>query len=93
MSYYGGWPKYVPVAVRRAKAEKEAKNRLIKGQKMNPVVTAGQKIANTFWGKSWCENLEAYSDYTNRLPRGRTYVRNGSAIDLQVTHGKVKALV
>jgi len=51
------------------------------------------KIAKTFWGKAWCEHLENYSDYASRLPRGRTYVRNGSVVDLQITPGKVTALV
>ena len=34
-----------------------------------------------------------YSDFANRLPRGRTYVRNGSVVDLQIEPGRVKALV
>lgn len=50
-------------------------------------------IARTFWGKAWCDNLEAYSDFENRLPRGRTYVRNGSVIDLQIGQGEIAALV
>lgn len=50
-------------------------------------------IARTFWGKGWCDNLERYSDFANRLPRGRTYVRNGSVIDLQIGSGKVHAKV
>lgn len=90
---YDRWPKYVPVAVRRANAEKEVKKRFKNGQKNNPIVIDGRKIARTFWGESWCKNLESYSDYANRLPRGRTYVRNGSVVDLQITQGKVKALV
>ena len=53
----------------------------------------GRLIANSFWGKSWCENLERYSDYANRLPRGRTYVRNGSVVDLQIGKGELKAHV
>jgi uncharacterized Zn finger protein len=53
----------------------------------------GRVIAKTFWGKSWCENLERYSDFANRLPRGRTYVRNGSVVDLQITSGEIHALV
>ncbi len=93
MSYYDSWPKYVPVAVRRANAEKEVKKRLNNGQKANPIVIEGRKIARTFWGEAWCNNLELYSDYANRLPRGRTYVRNGSVVDLQITQGRVKALV
>jgi uncharacterized Zn finger protein len=57
------------------------------------VVIEGRTIAKTFWGKAWCQNLEAYSDFANRLPRGRTYVRNGSVIDLKIEPGKVKARV
>ncbi len=50
-------------------------------------------IAKSFWGKAWCDNLESYSDYENRLPRGRTYVRNGSVIDLRLQPGGIEALV
>ena len=60
---------------------------------ISPVAIEGRKIARTFWGESWCRNLEAYSDYANRLPRGRTYVRNGSVIDLRIQPGRVQALV
>jgi uncharacterized Zn finger protein len=63
------------------------------GQAASPVALDGRQIARTFWGKAWCDNLEAYSDYANRLPRGRTYVRNGSVVDLRITPGKVTALV
>jgi uncharacterized Zn finger protein len=63
------------------------------GHPVSPVVIDGRTIARTFWGKAWCENLEGYSDYSNRLPRGRTYVRNGSVVDLQVAPGEVSALV
>src|SRR2546425_12785507 len=64
-----------------------------KGHPVSPVVIEGRAIAKTFWGKAWCDNLERYSDYANRLPRGRTYVRNGSVVDLQVRPGCVTALV
>jgi uncharacterized Zn finger protein len=64
-----------------------------KGQPVSPVIITGRTIAATFWGKSWCENLEHYSDFANRLPRGRTYVRNGSVIDLQMAPGVVQAQV
>src|SRR5262245_45432878 len=82
---------YVPVAQRRAQAAREVAKRRKKGDTVTPVVIEGRTIARTFWGKAWCENLESYSDYENRLPRGRTYVRNGSVIDLQVQPGKIKA--
>ena len=94
MSWSYGWRPYVPVAERRAKAAREtAKLAKKTGRAASPVVLDGRKIASTFWGKAWCDNLEAYSDYANRLPRGRTYVRNGSVVDLQIGEGKVSALV
>lgn len=92
MSFYG-WKPYVPVAERRRQAEREAAKIRKKGGSLAPVVLTGNAIARTFWGKAWCENLERYSDYSNRLPRGRTYVRNGSVIDLRIEAGEVKALV
>ena len=63
------------------------------GHVVSPVVIAGRTIARTFWGKAWCDNLESYSDYANRLPRGRTYVRNGSVVHLEIQPGKISALV
>jgi uncharacterized Zn finger protein len=60
---------------------------------ISPVSVDGRTIAKTFWGKAWCENLESYSDYENRLPRGRTYVRNGSVVDLQISASQITALV
>jgi uncharacterized Zn finger protein len=90
---YGRWPRYVSVAERRRKAAAKIANLKKKGEEVSPVTLRGRVIANTFWGKAWCQNLESYSDYSNRLPRGRTYVRNGSIIHLEVAEGKVKALV
>jgi len=93
MSWYSFKP-YVPAAERRRKAQAAAKKLSSKsGRALAPVNLTTKKIAATFWGKAWCDNLETYSDYENRLPRGRTYVRNGSIIDLQITTGKVEALV
>ncbi|CBL45895.1 Conserved hypothetical protein [gamma proteobacterium HdN1] len=89
----GGWGPYVPVAQRRAQAKKAVAKAKKAGQDMQPVVIAGRTIVRTFWGKAWCDNLEAYSDLENRLPRGRTYVRNGSVIDLKIEPGKIKARV
>ncbi|MDR3700167.1 MAG: SWIM zinc finger family protein [Candidatus Sulfopaludibacter sp.] len=94
MDYYGwGWRPYVSVAERRRKAVREMEKRRKKGQSVSPVVVEGRTIANTFWGKSWCENLERYSDFANRLPRGRTYVRNGSVVDLRIAAGEIRAWV
>ena len=64
-----------------------------KGRSIAPVTIEGRTIARSFWGKSWCTNLERYSDFANRLPRGRSYVRNGSVVDLQIAKGEVTAMV
>lgn len=90
---YGGWAPYVPVAERRRKAAREIAKLKKAGQPVAPVVIEGRKIAATFWGKAWCDNLESYQDYANRLPRGRTYVRNGSVIDLSIGPREIKAKV
>jgi uncharacterized Zn finger protein len=90
--YYGFGP-YVSVAERRAQAAKEVARRIKQGQTILPVRIEGRTIASTFWGKAWCTNLEGYSDFSNRLPRGRTYVRNGSVVDLKIAKGRIDALV
>lgn len=90
---YFGWKPYVPVAKRRQQAEKKVAQLKKKGQPITPVTIEGRTITRSFWGKSWCTNLERYSDFENRLPRGRTYVRNGSVVDLQIAKGEVTALV
>ena len=87
------WRPYVSVAERRRKAEREMKKLAKQGHPVSPVVVGGRAIAQTFWGQAWCDNLERYSDYSNRLPRGRTYVRNGSVVDLQIAPGDVAAMV
>jgi uncharacterized Zn finger protein len=90
---YGGFAPYVSVAERKRKAAEHLKKLQKKGKQLNPIVIVGRLIAKTFWGKAWCDNLESYSDYENRLPRGRTYVRNGSVLDLNVSKGRVEAQV
>ncbi|HUS58898.1 MAG TPA: hypothetical protein VM141_09620 [Planctomycetota bacterium] len=93
MSWYRSWQPYVPVHQRRANAAKQLPKKLGKGATPQPIAVPGNKIATTFWGSSWCEHLEQFSDYENRLPRGRTYVRNGSVVHLAITEGKISAYV
>src|ERR1017187_5518604 len=88
-----GWRPYVPVAKRRATALVEMNKLAKKGASIQPVRIEGRTIARTFWGKAWCEHLEKFSDYENRLPRGRTYVRNGSVCHLEIRKGKILAKV
>ena len=87
------WRPYVPVAQRRQRAARYVAKLRKSGRKLAPIAIEGRKIARTFWGRAWCDNLEAYSDYANRLPRGQTYVRNGSVVDLQIVGGRISALV
>jgi uncharacterized Zn finger protein len=93
MSYDFAWMPYVSVAERRRNAERELAKLKKKGQSVAPVTIEGRTIADSFWGKAWCTNLEGYSDYANRLPRGRSYVRNGFVLDLQIAKGEVAAIV
>jgi len=92
-SWGWGFKPYVSAAEKRNRAQKAARALEKKGQKLSPVCIDGRKIARSFWGQAWCDNLESYSDYENRLPRGRTYVRNGSVLDLRIEAGAVAALV
>ena len=90
---WGGFAPYVPVAQRRADAEKQRAKLLRKGETLHPVTLSGFAIATQWWGKSWCKNLERYADYSNRIGRGRSYVRNGMVLDLRIAPGVVTALV
>jgi uncharacterized Zn finger protein len=87
------WKPYVSAAERRRKAERAVARFRKKGKPLSPVRIDGRAIARTFWGKAWCENLERYSDFENRLPRGRTYLRNGAVLDLKIAAGEVRAQV
>ncbi len=92
MSFYG-FPKYVSVAEKKARAEKKIKQLRKKNPDINPVIIEGKALARTWWGNAWNKNLEKYADYSNRIGRGRSYVRHGAVLDLQITPGKVTALV
>jgi len=94
MGWYDDYyPRYVSVGERRAKAAKKIEKLRKRGVELRPVEIPGRKIAQTFWGKAWCEHLEKFSDYENRLPRGRSYVRGGLVCHLEIDKGKVRAMV
>jgi uncharacterized Zn finger protein len=78
---------------RRQQAAQEARRFAKNGHVLSPVAIEGRTIAQSFWGKAWCENLESYRDYESRLPRGRSYVRHGAVIDLKIASGQITALV
>jgi uncharacterized Zn finger protein len=87
------WGKYVPVAKRRASASQKMDKLRKQGKDIQPVAIDGRTIARSFWGKGWCDHLESFSDYANRLPRGRSYVRNGSVCHLDIQPGRIEAKV
>lgn len=91
--YDNPWPEYVPAAQRERSAKQSIATLTKQGYAPSPVVIAGRAIATTFWGKGWCEHLERFSDHENRLPRGRTYVRSGAVVDLQIGPGRIDARV
>jgi uncharacterized Zn finger protein len=87
------WKPYVPVAKRRERTARLVAKLKLEGEILLPITATRGSIAKTYWGKAWCQNLERYSDYASRLPRGRTYLRNGSVIDLKIQAGEVIAQV
>lgn len=97
MAYYhgfgGGFPPYVSAAERRRRATRALARLRKQGRAPQPVVIEGRAIASTFWGKAWCEHIEGHADLASRLPRGRTYARNGSVLDLAISTGEVRAVV
>lgn len=93
MSFYNQFPEYIPVAQKKENAKKQIEKLRKKKPNIAPIVIEGNLIARTWWGKAWNKNLEIYADYSNRIARGRSYVRSGAVLDLQIRQGIVKALV
>jgi len=91
---YGyGFAPYVSVAEKKAKAAKTLAKLQKEYNDISPIIISGNKIATTWWGISWNKNLESYSDYSNRISRGRSYVRHGAVLDLKVHPGRINAQV
>lgn len=88
-----GFPRYVSVAERKAEAQRTLAKLRKKKADLSPVWIEGTQIARSVWGKAWCRHLETFSDYSNRIPRGRSYVRSGDVVDLRIEKGLVTALV
>ncbi|MFP4673721.1 MAG: hypothetical protein ACLFO5_03925 [Opitutales bacterium] len=94
MSWFDGQP-YIPVAQRKKRAERQVKELRKQGCEIYPVdgIKPRGKIATSFWGHAWCRHLESFSDYENRLPRGRSYVRNSLVLHLAIETGEIQAMV
>lgn len=90
---YGGFPPYVSVAEKKQKAQRSLKKLQKQNPNIRPVIIESAKIANSWWGISWCKNLERYADYLNRISRGKSYAKVGYIFDLQIEPGKITAIV
>lgn len=90
---YRSWRPQASVSARRAKARRDAAKLRKQGIELHPVEIEGRKIARTFWGQAWCKHLEKFSDYSNRLPRGKSYLRNGLVLNMEISEGEIKAIV
>lgn len=88
------FPRYIPVAERKAKAAKLLAKLKKKDPAVHPVqVKSKIKIAQSFWGQAWCKNVESYRDLAYRAERGRSYLRAGAVVDLRISERKVIARV
>jgi uncharacterized Zn finger protein len=94
MGYYSwGFPQYVSVGEKRAKVQKKLEQLKKKNPSITPLILQGAKLAHTWWGIAWNKNLEKYADYSNRISRGRSYIRNGFVLDFKISPGEVTSLV
>lgn len=88
-----GYPEYVPVAEKKRRAIQKLAELQKKNSAIRPVIIQGTALVRSWWGKAWNTNLERYADYHNRIGRGKSYVRHGAVLDLQIEKGSIAALV
>lgn len=91
MGYYG-FPAYVSVAEKKAKALRAIEILRKKDPSITPVIIENT-LAKSWWSKAWNKNLESYADLKNRISRGKSYVRQHCVIDLKIQKGLIKAKV
>lgn len=84
---------YESVQSKKKNALKNLKKYQKKHPNAQPVQITGTKIATSFWGKAWCDNLKYYADYDNRVSRGRSYIKNGFILDLTIEKGCIHGVV
>jgi SNF2 family DNA or RNA helicase/uncharacterized Zn finger protein len=51
-----------------------------------------QQYGRTWWGEQWLKALDRI-DFSNRLPRGRSYANKGKVASIKITENKIKAKV
>lgn len=89
------WWQYEDARERKDKIQRQIEKRRKRGERFEALAApAGkQKLCTTFWGQSWCQNLESYQDYETRLPRGRSYLRQGNVYNLEIEPQSIRAVV
>lgn len=93
MRYGTGYGNYVSAEEKKEKAAKSLAKLMKKDKETEPVIIEGRTIAKNWWGKAWNANLESYADYSNRIDRGKSYVRSNTVLDLRITKGEINAKV
>lgn len=91
----GMWWSYEDVKEQKARVQREIAKRVKRGEKFEvlPAPAGRTKLSATFWGQAWHKNLESYQVYESRLPRGRSYLRQGNVYNLDISAGKLSAVV
>lgn len=88
------WWSYSDASERKDKVRREITRRQKRGETLTALeAPKGGKLSRTFWGQAWCRNLESYQVYENRLPRGRSYLRQGNVYNLVIEQGHIHATV
>ena len=89
------WYQYEDDGARKRQLMAQIEKRRKSGEAFEALAAppGSKKLVSTFWGKAWCRHLEAYSDYAYRLPRGRSYLRQGHVYNLAIEPGRVEATV
>jgi uncharacterized Zn finger protein len=89
------WWSYEDANAKKARLQREIAKREKRGERFEVLeAPAGnKKLCTTFWGQAWCRNLESYQAYESRLPRGRSYLRQGKVYNLAIEAGTISAVV
>jgi hypothetical protein len=90
---FDSYPRYIPTTVNKSMIAKSTERLKKLNTDIQPVIIEGRLLAKNWWGKAWNQNLESYADYSNRISRGKSYVRSGAVLDLKITRGTIEALV
>ena len=74
-------------------AQQHREQLLAAGVELHPVVSRSRKLATRFWGSAWMRHLAVCESGGLCLAPGRTLLRHGCVLDVQVAPGRVTALV